>query len=179
MSSINDFMVYIFLISTHPFPLDFSELLIRPNWKKPTAVQKAAARLTIVSVLSRQVNSKPAVLRNDSGPIRLPEIQQLEEVSTMSSTNIIPSGPDERLASVDEGSNKNIEGKCGESNDCNGMNGDVFGEVKGGKCGNEETSHSVKDSKVSKKITNGQGKQSDLFDYMKERKLSEPVLSPR
>ena len=157
------------------------ELVIRPNLEKPTAFQKAAARFTIISVLSRKVNTKPAVLRNDSVPLRFPEIQAFapKEVSTMSSANFLPSQCDGHLASVDERSNENIEDKNGETKDHNGINGDVADGLKHGKCGNQETSHSGKDSKVSKKVTNDQEKQSDPFDYMKERKLSEPVLSPR
>ena len=93
----------------------------------------------------------------------------------MSSANILPSQTDGHLASVNERSNENIE----ETKDHNGMNGDVADVLKHGKCDNQETNHSVKDSKVSKKVTNDQEKQSDPFDYMKERKLSEPVLSPR
>jgi hypothetical protein len=97
----------------------------------------------------------------------------------MSSANILPSRRDEHLTSVSEGSNENIEDKSGESKGHNGINGDAVEGVVDDKSGNRCPSHSVKDYRVSKKIANGKEKQSDPFDYMKERKLSEPVLSPR
>jgi hypothetical protein len=80
------------------------------------------------------------------------------------------------LASVTEGSNESIEEKGGVGKGYNGINGDAVEGVEDGKSGER---HSVKDSKLSKKVVNGQEKQSNPFDYMKERKLSEPVLSPR
>ena len=171
------------LVPRHVFFFFVLELVIRPNLDKPTAFHKAAARITIISVLSRQVNTKSTVLRNDSVPVRLPEIQdskpQVSEISTMSSANILPSRRDEHLTSVSEGSNENIEDKSGESKGHNGMNGDAVEGVEDDKSGNRCPSHFVKDSRVSKKTANGKEKQSDPFDYMKERKLSEPVLSPR
>jgi hypothetical protein len=148
---------------------------------KPTTFQKAAARITLISVISRQVNTKSPVLRNDSVPIRITEIPepQVTEISIMSSANILPARRDGHLASVTEGSNESIEDKSGVGKGYNGINGDAVEGVEDGKSGDQSARHSVKDSKLSKKVVNGQEKQSNPFDYMKERKLSEPVLSPR
>lgn len=104
----------------------------------------------------------------------------------MSSTNILPARRDGHLPSVSEGSNENMEDGRGENTGCNGINGDVVEGVKNSKSVNQCIENSLKDFGVSKKVLNGnekrgsnEGKHGDPFDYMKERKLSEPVLSPR
>lgn len=162
----------------------FSELVIRPNFVKPSSFQKAAARLTIISVLSRQVNTKSSFSRNDRSPIEVPETRKQEpprisEIPSMSSTNILLARREGHLSSVTEGSNESIEDKGGENKGCNGVNGDLKQKVDGGKNGSQSTRVSTKDSEVSQTTVNGQGWHRDPFEYMKERKLSEPVLSPR
>ena len=151
---------------------------------KSTALQKAAARLTIISVLSQQVNTKSSVLRSDSVPIEFPKIQEpkLQETSVMSSTNILPARRDGHLPSVSEGSNENVEDGKGENTGCNGINGDVVKGVEDSESVKQGTKNSVKDFGVvngNEKDGSNEGKHGDPFDYMKERKLSEPVLSPR
>ncbi|XP_028400449.1 golgin subfamily B member 1-like isoform X2 [Dendronephthya gigantea] len=161
------------------------ELVIRPNFVKPNSFQKATARLTIISVLSRQVNTKSPFPRNEHSPIEIPETRKQEpprisENSAMSSTNILLARREGHLSSVTEGSNESIEDKDGESKGCNGVNGGVKQWVDGGKNGGQSTtSGSTKDPEVFHKTVNGKGWNKDPFEYMKERKLSEPVLSPR
>ena len=170
--------------------------MIKPRLDRANAFKKAAARITIISVLSRQVNTKSAILGNESVLIKLKEIQepeppklQVSEVSTnisMSSTNVLPARRDPHLPIVKEGSNEEIAGTNGGSNGHNGMNGDAVLEGTGAEGGAKKcTRHSVKNSGVSKNAVNGEKdgvngqSQPNLFDYMKERKLSEPVISPR
>ena len=165
-----------------------SELVITPKLHKPTALQKAAARITIISVLSQQVNTKSPLLRSDRAPVKLPRIHEprLQETAVMSSTNILPARRDVLLPSVSEGSNENLEDGSSENTGCNGINGDVVEDVEDGESINQCTNNSEKDFEVSKNVLNGDekhgsndAKDSDPFGYMKERKLSEPVLSPR
>lgn len=151
--------------------------------KPKSALQKAAARITIISVLSRQVNTRSQTsVRDERLPINqgsefkkascfleTPTISGKPVFSTMSCTT------DGHLASVREGSNESIEDKSCEMKSHNGLNGDVFEEIQGDKGGHPGTRYSSKGSKVLHR----QDKVSDPFDYMKERKLSEPVMSPR
>ena len=100
----------------------------------------------------------------------------------MSSTSVLPARRDGHLPSVSEGSNENVEDGKGENTGCNGINGDVVEGVEDSESVKQGTKNSVKDFGVvngNEKEGSNEGKHGDPFDYMKERKLSEPVLSPR
>ena len=99
----------------------------------------------------------------------------------MSSAQVITAPKEARLPSVSEGLNENTESKNSQCEGYHGINGNVFEGEESTEMGSQ--SISARNSGISKKFVNGnqrgENNNGDPFDYMKERKLSEPVMSPR
>lgn len=132
----------------------FSELVIRPTSNASRVFQKAAAKLTIISVLSRQIGTTVYdQLPGSRGKDKTEE--KFDKSIVMSSVGVL-----KHLPRVVEGSSEIL------LTDRDVENANVAGVEK-----DEVENGVVKYGKDDKS--------SDPFDFMKERKLSEPVLSAR
>lgn len=172
----------------------------KSSFGNPSAFLKAGARITILSVLSRQVKNQTAILRNKehSNIVKVfPEIEptlsdnqgnSLRDHS-MSSTSVLPVQSDANShmvndeAIVVDGDNEENEGSMRIPNGISGPNKNNHDENDNGV---PLKSPSRTEPAVSKDCNNVKAKYGRSckngktpFDFMKERKLSEPVMSPR
>lgn len=180
----------------------------KTNLGNPSAFLKAGARITILSVLSRQVKNQTAILRNKENLRYIKDFPTTEsklqsdqnnnaKEPSMNSTKVLPlqCGKDSRTVidgttGVVEGDRSENEGSIGATNGLSESSGSGCSE--NGENNNgvflEGSASSKNERVVSKNCVNGNGKygreaknrnMKSPFDYMKERKLSEPVMSPR
>ena len=172
---------------------------------KSSAFLKTGARITILSVLSRQVKNQTAVLKNSKLIKEFPEKEsKLQDnqndkfkANSMSSTDALRIQSEGSSPAVKTGTNEvvagNVTGNIGSARIPNGIpeqdgnDQDTNGRHANGVVVNS-SSFSRNEPVVSKNCVNSStkhgkspqnGNTNTPFDYMKERKLSEPVISPR
>ena len=188
------------------YVFDFSELGVNHNQSlgKSSAFLKSSARITILSVLSRRVKNQTAILRNKEHSKVAKEFPDTESKvpgnqdntskdQSMNSTSVLPAqiGSNPQMlneeANIADGNNEENEGSKRIPNGISGPKGNNCDENGNGvsvksSCKSEPAVSKDRGNNVKGKYGRSSKSTKSFktpFDYMKERKLSEPVMSPR